>query len=280
MPSKSSTAKQAADSRSKPSSTPQTLPVQNLPATSSTEVNKKKKKKKNKVKATSAVPESRVEPKYEEEEEEEDDDIPPLEPAPGLYRSLTGLPPELEAVHLSATASLSATVAAAARNNPTAAAHAELIAAADDLCRRMDADPQGGIATDDDYWKSLPEHIRNFVSPNWLLRFVFIVVTDTIFFSRPKLCTRSHNRWSSRPEARVPRNPLLDTRPGHFLRQIYPLISRSFRAHRLMLSWSRPSHHIIQRRIARLLLAVRDLYFGILPWHEPVSTLCSLLQRR
>ena len=110
-----------------------------------------------------AVAGSRTELKYEEEEEE-DDDIPPLEPVPVFPRSLTGLSPELEAAHLSATASLSATVAAAARNNPTAAAHAELIAAADDLCRRMDADPQGGIATDDDYWKSLPEHIRNFVS--------------------------------------------------------------------------------------------------------------------
>jgi len=166
MPSKSSKAKQATNSRSKPSPPPQTLPIQNLPTTSSPEVNKKKKKKKNKAKSTPVVSESHVELKYEEEEEEDGDDIPPLEPAPGIYRSLTGLPPELEAAHLSATASLSATVAAAARNNPTAAAHAELIAAADDLCRRMDADPQGGIATDDDYWKSLPEHIRNFVSTN------------------------------------------------------------------------------------------------------------------
>lgn len=163
MPSKSSKLKEATDSRSKPSPTPQTPPVQNLPTTSNLEPAKKKKKKKNKSKTAPVTSESRADPKYEEEEDE-DDDIPPLEPAPGLYRSLTGLPPELEAVHLSATASLSATVAAAARNNPTAAAHAELIAAADDLCRRMDADPQGGISTDDDYWKSLPEHIRNFVS--------------------------------------------------------------------------------------------------------------------
>lgn len=165
MPSKASKLKQATDSRSKPSSAPQPLPVENSPTTSNPEVVKKKKKKKNKSKATSAASEPRVEPN-DEEDEDEDDDMPPLEPAPGLYRSLTGLPPELEAVHLSATASLSATVAAAARNHPTAAAHAELIAAADDLCRRMDADPQGGISTDDDYWKSLPEHIRNFVSPN------------------------------------------------------------------------------------------------------------------
>ena len=170
MPSKSSKPVQPADSRSRPSPPPQTLPVQNLPTTSNPEPTKKKKKKKNKSKTTPVATESRVEPKYEEDEDE-DDDIPPLEPAPGLYRSLTGLPPELEAVHLSATASLSATVAAAARNNPTAAAHAELIAAADDLCRRMDADPQGGISTDDDYWKSLPEHIRNFVSANRIASF-------------------------------------------------------------------------------------------------------------
>lgn len=161
---------QSVDSRSRLSPPPQTLPIQNLPTTSNPEPTKKKKKKKNRSKPTPAPSEPPVEPKYEEEEDE-DDDIPPLEPAPGLYRSLTGLPPELEAVHLSATASLSATVAAAARNNPTATAHAELIAAADDLCRRMDADPQGGISTDDDYWKSLPEHIRNFVSYNWILPF-------------------------------------------------------------------------------------------------------------
>lgn len=170
MPSKPSKPTQAADPRSRPSPPPQTQPVQNLPTTSNPEPTKKKKKKKNKSKATSAASEPRGDLKCEEDEDD-DDDIPPLEPAPGLYRSLTGLPPELEAVHLSATASLSATVAAAARNNPTAAAHAELIAAADDLCRRMDADPQGGISTDDDYWKSLPEHIRNFVSVNWTLFF-------------------------------------------------------------------------------------------------------------
>ena len=162
MPSKPS---KATNSRSKPSPVPNTLPVQNQPTTSSLEVTKKKKKKKPKAKATSATPESRGEVEYDEEEDD-GYGMPGLKARPGRHRTLTGLSPELEAVHLSATASLSATVAAAAKNNPTAAAHAELIAAADDLCRRMDADPQGGIATDDDYWKSLPEHIRNFVSPN------------------------------------------------------------------------------------------------------------------
>ena len=181
MPSKSSKLKQATNSRSNPSPVPQTPPTQNLPTTSNPDLTKKKKKKKSKSKPTPGGSESRVDSKYEEEEDE-DDDMPPLEPAPGLYRSLTGLPPELEAVHLSTTASLSAHVAAAARNNPTAAAHAELIAAADDLCRRMDADPQGGISTDDDYWKSLPEHIRNFVSYNSILHFLFVLVTRNVYF--------------------------------------------------------------------------------------------------
>ena len=243
------------------------LSVQNPPTTSSTETTKKKKKKKSKAKAAPVVPESRGELGYEEEEEDDDDDdddddIPPLEPAPGLYRSLTGLPPELEAAHLSATASLSATVAAAARNNPTAAAHAELIAAADDLCRRMDADPQGGIATDDDYWKSLPEHIRNFVSPNSLPCFVFSVVTDKVFFSRPRPCMRLHNRWSSRQEAKAPQKGPLDTPLEPFLRQIYPLISQSFRVHHSILSWSKPLH-TFQHRIVRHLLAVRNSHFDV-----------------
>ena len=196
------------------------LSVQNPPTTSATEATEKKKK------AAPVVSEPRGELGCEEEED--DDDIPPLKLAPGLYRPLTGLPPELEAAHFSATASLSAIVAAAARNTPTAAAYAELIAAAHDLCRRMDADPQGGIATDDDYRKSLPEHIRNFVSPNLLPCFVFSLVTDKVFFSRPRPCMSLHNRWSSRREAKVPQKGPLDTLLEPLLRQIYPLIRQYF----------------------------------------------------
>ena len=270
MPSKSSKLVQAANSRSKSSPHSQTLPVQNLPMTSSPEPAKKKKKKKSKPKTTTVAPEPPLESK-DEEDEEEDDDIPPLEPAPGLYRSLTGLPPELEAVHLSATASLSATVAAAARNNPTAAAHAELIAAADDLCRRMDADPQGGISTDDDYWKSLPEHIRNFVSVNWIL---FVCSNrgneQHLFSSRPKLCTPLHNRWFNHQGGKVPRKALLDTLLERFLRQICRLINRFFLARHSIHSWSKLSHLIFQHPIALLPLAVSDLSLISLQWHELV----------
>lgn len=143
--------------RSTPARTTQPPPTQ-VPPVSSEANGKKKKKKKggNKGKDTDDI---------SKHEEEDDDEIPPLESSqPVSPASLrTGLSPELESVHISATASLSASVAAAAKSNPTAAAQAELIAAADDLCRRMDADPQGGIADDDVYWASLPAHIRSFV---------------------------------------------------------------------------------------------------------------------
>lgn len=145
---------------SKPKETIRSLPARttqppspSVPPGSSETNGKKKKKKKGNNKA-------RDPDDLSKHEYEDDDELPPLESVPPLR---TALSPELESVHLSATASLSASAAAAAKSNPTAAAQAELIAAADDLCRRMDADPQGGIADDDVYWASLPAHIRSFV---------------------------------------------------------------------------------------------------------------------
>jgi hypothetical protein len=139
---------------------PESPPAQ--PPVSETSPSKKKKKKK-RAKAVNGSPYHAEE---EEEEEEEDDvDMPPLEPlvSPPLR---TGLSPELESVHLSTTASLNASAAATAKLSATAAAaQAELLATADDLYRRMDADPEGGmgLADDDEYWAALPAHIRNFV---------------------------------------------------------------------------------------------------------------------
>jgi len=94
-----------------------------------------------------------------------DDDLPQLEPVNAPPQAVpsprrTGLSPELESVHLSTTASLSASAAAAARLNATAQAQAELLATANDLYRRMDAD---SLPDDDDYWSKLPAHIKNFV---------------------------------------------------------------------------------------------------------------------
>jgi len=116
---------------------------------------KKKKKRKGKGKSTAV------------EDDDDDEGMPPLEPMNGSYHtqarsaSRTGLSPELESVHLSTTASLSASVAAARRLNPAAIAEAELLATADHLARSMEADPDGGV--NDEYWASFPDHLRNFV---------------------------------------------------------------------------------------------------------------------
>jgi ribosomal protein S14 len=123
-----------------------------------------KKKKKKKGKAKGADPNLPANPSFPDD----DEDLPQLEavtsppPNPGSPRSIhrTGLSPELESVHLSTTASLSASAAATARLNATAAAQvaqAELIATANDLYRRMDTPDE------DDYWSSMPSHIKNFV---------------------------------------------------------------------------------------------------------------------
>lgn len=129
---------------------------------------KKKKKRKGKGKSTANNPYGGE----DEYEDDEDDDLPTLEPMNGAgvngrhtSVSRTGLSPELESVHLSTTASLSASVAAAARLNPAAVAEAELLATADHLARSMDVDPEGGGGGggNEEYWASFPEHLRNFV---------------------------------------------------------------------------------------------------------------------
>ncbi|KZT21322.1 hypothetical protein NEOLEDRAFT_763368 [Neolentinus lepideus HHB14362 ss-1] len=131
---------------------PPSSPVPNSPSQT---VNGKKKKKK---KGKGRNGETDVVASHEEYDYDESP-LPELEPAMGSPR--TGLSPELESVHLSTTASLSAS-AAAARLNPADFAQAELVATANELYRRMDADPHGGIPEDDEYWDSLPAHIRNF----------------------------------------------------------------------------------------------------------------------
>ena len=112
---------------------------------------------------------------YEEFEEEDDDDetaLPPVEYLPPhththshphlhAHRTInrTGLSPELASVHVSTTASLSASLAAHLK--PTTAAEAELLATADHLARSMEG-PEGGLVNDE-YWASFPDHLRNFV---------------------------------------------------------------------------------------------------------------------
>lgn len=131
-------------------------PLPSSPAQASTGA-KKRKKKKGKGKGVATLYDG---------DDEDDEDLPELEPATipngrGRSASHTGLSPELESVHLSTTASLSASVAAAARFNPAAVAEAELLATADHLARSMEADPEG--MSSDEYWASFPDHLRNFV---------------------------------------------------------------------------------------------------------------------
>ncbi len=124
---------------------------------------KKKKKKKSKGKGVDRDAAA----EYDGEEEDEDDEgaLPGLEPMGGvLYEhartvNRTGLSPELASVHVSTTASLSASLAAHLK--PTTAAEAELLATADHLARSMEG-AEGGLVNDE-YWASFPDHLRNFV---------------------------------------------------------------------------------------------------------------------
>ena len=125
---------------------------------------KKKKKKKSKGKGV----ERNSPADYDAEDDEEDDEsaLPSLEGPMGgmLYEhartvNRTGLSPELASVHVSTTASLSASLAAHLK--PTTAAEAELLATADHLARSMEG-AEGGLVNDE-YWASFPDHLRNFV---------------------------------------------------------------------------------------------------------------------
>lgn len=128
---------------------------------------KKKKKKKGKGKAVEGTA-----PVHYDDEEYEDDGDPALEPLDEatyeqpLTRSAsrTGLSPELESVHLTTTASLSASAAAAARLSPMADTDVDLAATAEHLARSVNrsAGPgEGGKG--DDPWKLFPDQLRNFV---------------------------------------------------------------------------------------------------------------------
>lgn len=75
--------------------------------------------------------------------------------------SRTGLSPELESVHLSTTASLSASLAAVARQNPGMVTEADLAATVNHLTRGIEPDAEGRY--DDEYMEHLPENIRSFV---------------------------------------------------------------------------------------------------------------------
>jgi hypothetical protein len=89
----------------------------------------------------------------------------------------TGLSPELESVHLNTTAKLNASAQAALRMTSTASAQAELLAAANELYRRMESETRDPIldgggrdgvdGNSSEYWAQLPNHIRSFVQTTY-----------------------------------------------------------------------------------------------------------------
>lgn len=89
----------------------------------------------------------------------------------------TGLSPELESVHLNTTAKLNASAQAALRMTSTASAQAELLAAANELYRRMESETRdpiidgggrdGADNNSSEYWAQLPNHIRSFVQTTY-----------------------------------------------------------------------------------------------------------------
>ena len=89
----------------------------------------------------------------------------------------TGLSPELESVHLNTTAKLNASAQAALRMTSTASAQAELLAAANELYRRMESETRdpiidgggrdGADSNSSEYWAQLPNHIRSFVQTTY-----------------------------------------------------------------------------------------------------------------
>ena len=131
-----------------------TAPLPNPTLVPSPISNGKKKKKKGKGKSVAVAD-------YDEEDEDDDDDMPPLDDLNGTPQqhrrstSRTGLSPELESVHLSTTASLSAST----RLNTNMLS--------EELLASMDAgDPDGGGVgggMNNEYWASFPDQLRNFV---------------------------------------------------------------------------------------------------------------------
>lgn len=152
-------AKQALPTSPRANPTPQ--PAHPNPTTAPDPVTngKRKKKKKGKGKSSGAPPPANPRPDFDDDGDDEDDEgvvgLPVEQPhPPPIHRHLsrTNLTPDLESVHLSTTANLTV----------SATAPAELLAAANDLSRRIDSDPTGS-PDDEDYWASFPSHIRAFV---------------------------------------------------------------------------------------------------------------------
>lgn len=131
------------------------------PAPTPTTNGKKRKKKKGKGKDIEMVFEERIYTEDEMPEHLQAEYTHAYHDQETRSASRTGLSPELESVHLSTTASLSASLAAVARQNPDMVTEADLAATVNHLTRGIEPDAEGRY--DDEYLEHLPENIRSFV---------------------------------------------------------------------------------------------------------------------
>lgn len=133
--------------------------------TVSTTANKKKKKKKGKGKTGDASVPSNHPYRQEHDQQDEDEEEIPIENDKhrrALESEFEGQPSRL-GITLRGRAHLQAGL----RMSTTATAQAELLAAANELYKRMETEQLANDSNDGEYWKQLPSHIRSFVETTY-----------------------------------------------------------------------------------------------------------------
>ena len=132
-------------------------------------VSKKKKKKKGKGK-TNEASETTNGPYYTSRYgvEDDEDDVGAVDGYENDH-ARTGPDSELDSMQhpLQPTAPLAAAAQAGLRMSTTATAQAELLAAANELYKRMETEQLANESNDGEYWKQLPSHIRSFVETTY-----------------------------------------------------------------------------------------------------------------
>jgi hypothetical protein len=137
--------------------------------TEPTIANKKKKKKKGKGKAQEssnlALHSNHVD--HDGLEDDEDDLDVPRAPENDLGRR--NLDPDYDTLRYptSQTSPLSSVQQDSLRMPTTATAHGKLLAAANELYKRMESEQRANDANEAEYWSSLPSHIRSFVETTY-----------------------------------------------------------------------------------------------------------------
>lgn len=134
-------------------------------ATVTQNVSKKKKKKKGKGRAATDADATLADYPSRDMLDDDEDELPALEPCngtqPHIPQSRTGLSPDLESVHLSSTATLSASARGKPSLNMSDAQQTEFLS---ELYRKMDFDPATAMADEvRESLDALPGGMRDFV---------------------------------------------------------------------------------------------------------------------